>query len=219
MLSIIARRCTSEVKSTLVFVQKRTFLLAKKVSERKYKIKDKIQPEYTLIYKAPIDYYLAACNHITTLSAVLFVGFSIHQYIHRSEKTSELKTYEPFGGRFLITDTDYIYFAVAFIVINVILRISAYRFPLRIYKNGKNYTAVFEGQIPFRKDQYHFIQGAVKEEAIRGILPWRDSRFKINDERKVVMLYEKFKTPSELFIMMNKPLKPKIYEEDKIVRE
>jgi hypothetical protein len=80
------------------------------------------------------------------------------------------------------------------------------------------YTAVFEGQVPFQKDQYHFMQGAVKEQPIKGLLPWRDARFMINDKRKVVLLYEKFKTPSELFIMMNKPLKPKRYAEDEIYR-
>lgn len=90
---------------------------------------------------------------------------------------------------------------------------------LNFHSPISRYIAVFEGQIPFQKDQYHFVQGAVKEMPIKGILPWRDSRFKINDERKVVMLYEKFKTPSELFVMMNKPLKLKSYEEDFIERE
>jgi hypothetical protein len=136
MLSVLARRCTSEIKRTLVFVQKRTFLLARKVSERKYKIKDKIEPEYTLIYKAPLEYYLAACNHITTVSAFLLIGFSIYQYTHHGEFTRDIKPYEPFGGRVLVSDNDYYYFAVGFVVVNIILRISAYRFPLRVYKNG-----------------------------------------------------------------------------------
>jgi hypothetical protein len=77
-----------------------------------------------------------------------------------------------------------------------------------------SYTAIFEGQVPFRKDKLEFLQGAVKEVPPRGVLPWRESRFKINENRQVIMLYESFRTPSELFIMMKKPFKKRTYVED-----
>lgn len=136
MLSVLARQCAREIKGTLIFVQKRTFLLARKVSERKFKLKDKIPQEYTMIYKAPLEYYLSACNHITTASAFLLVGFSVFSYFNHDKMTSILKPYEPMGGRVLVKDTDFYYFAIASVAINVVLRISAYRFPLRIYKNA-----------------------------------------------------------------------------------
>lgn len=72
---------------------------------------------------------------------------------------------------------------------------------------------MFEGNLPFQKEKYEFLKGAVKEVPPTGILPWKDCRFKINNQRKVIMLYENFKTPSELFDMMKKPVKPKKYLE------
>lgn len=81
------------------------------------------------------------------------------------------------------------------------------------------YTAIFEGQVPFQKDKYTFLKGAIKEQPVKGILPWRDCRFKINGERNVVLLYESFRTPSEMFDMIKKPVKLKRYEEDDIKRD
>lgn len=81
-----------------------------------------------------------------------------------------------------------------------------------------SYTAIFESQIPFQKEKVEFIKGAVKELPQTGILPWRDCKFQINDKRKVIMLYESFRTPSFLFDMMKKPVKPKRYLEDEFHR-
>lgn len=88
MLSILARRCTTNIKTTLITMQKRNFLLGKRVSEKKFKLRDKIDPEWSLIYKAPMEYYLAACNHITTLSAILFTGYIIVKFKNRNEPVS-----------------------------------------------------------------------------------------------------------------------------------
>lgn len=95
MLSIFARRCTSSIKTTLITVQKRNFLLGKRVSEKKYKLRDKIDPEWSLVYKAPMEYYLAACNHITTLSAILFTGYVLVKYKNRHEEVSTGKILRP----------------------------------------------------------------------------------------------------------------------------
>ncbi|XP_070498179.1 uncharacterized protein [Chironomus tepperi] len=219
MLSILARRCATNVKTTLITVQKRNFLLGKRVSEKKFKLRDKIDPEWSLIYKAPMEYYLAACNHITTLSAILFTGYIIVKFKNRHEKVStEMKPFEMLSGKILMADSDYVYFAIGFVVINIVLRITAYRFPLRIYKKGTEFTAVFEGQVPFSKDKYVFAKGAIKEEPIRGVLPWRDCRYKIDDKRKVILLYESFKTPSELFEMLKKKSTPRVYQEKEMFR-
>lgn len=66
------------------------------------------------------------------------------------------------------------------------------------------YIALFEGQFPFTKSKVKFTKGDVTEVADSGVLPWRDSRYKISN-RNVLLLSEFFKTPSELFEMMKKP--------------
>lgn len=90
-----------------------------------------------MIYKAPMEYYLAACNHVTTLSAIVFVGFSIQQFINRDKvKSSEKKPYELLKGKAQMAETDILYFAIAFVGFNLVLRVMMYRYPLRIYKNA-----------------------------------------------------------------------------------
>lgn len=85
-----------------------------------------------------MEYYLIACNHISSLSAVLMCGYAISRYINRNEViTSEKKSSELVGGRLIMADTDYFYFAIGFVVVNIVLRISAYRFPLRLYRKGE----------------------------------------------------------------------------------
>lgn len=76
--------------------------------------------------------------------------------------------------------------------------------------------AILEGQVPLTKEKYEFIRGAVKEIPPTGILPWKDSRFIVNNQRKMIMLYESFRTPSELFEMLKKPIKPRKYLENPI---
>lgn len=159
--------------------------------------------------------YLVACTHVTAISGVLMVGFLVVQYLTRHDEVdTEKKPYELIGGKVLMAESEVKYFAIAFVICNVILRVFSYRFPLRIYKDGQKYLAVLEGQLPMTKAKYEFVRGAVKEIPPRGILPWKDSRFLVNNERRFIMIYESFRTPSELFEMLKKPIKPRKYLEE-----
>lgn len=92
---------------------------------------------WTLIYRAPMEYYLATCNYVTTLSAVLLTGFAIVQFNDRGKiPDKELKPFELIKGRVLMAESDYKYFASAFVAFNLMLRIFVHRYPLRIYRNG-----------------------------------------------------------------------------------
>uniref|UniRef100_A0A182N1W8 Uncharacterized protein n=1 Tax=Anopheles dirus TaxID=7168 RepID=A0A182N1W8_9DIPT len=98
-------------------------------------------------------------------------------------------------------ETDLLYFLGFFFLTNVVIRIMVNQYPLRIYKNEKKYVAVFEGQIPLLSKQLPFQQGDVVPVPPGGVLPWQDSRYKIND-KKVLLLEDYFRTPSELNAMM-----------------
>lgn len=54
----------------------------------------------------------------------------------------------------------------------------------------------------------NFEKGSVKELPPAGILPWREHRYMIND-RSVILYFEYFKTPAELYNMMKVPKKAK----------
>lgn len=52
----------------------------------------------------------------------------------------------------------------------------------------------------------HFKKGEVKELPPKGILPWNDIKYKMKD-RTAILLYESFRTPSDLYNMIE-PIKP-----------
>lgn len=55
--------------------------------------------------------------------------------------------------------------------------------------------------MPFSKKYTNFSSGEVAELPPKGILPWRDSRYRIK-KTNVIMLSAYFKTPAELNSMM-----------------
>jgi hypothetical protein len=58
--------------------------------------------------------------------------------------------------------------------------------------------------------KFNFIKGEVKELPPRGLLPWRDIKYKIKN-RTAIMMNENFRSPSDLVAMMEpiKTVKPK----------
>lgn len=107
------------------------------MSEKKFKIRDKVDEAFTLIYKAPMEYYLRACNYATSMSTLLFGGFLIKMWIERNDPVdTEDKPFDLLNGKVLIAESDYKYFAIGLVGFNLVLRIFLYRYPLRIYKRG-----------------------------------------------------------------------------------
>jgi hypothetical protein len=96
-----------------------------------------MEEHWMMVYKAPMEYYLAACNHVTTLSAFVLTGYAIQEWIYRDRvKSSERKGFEMLNDRVQMAETDIKYFAIAFVAFNLSLRVMMRRYPLRIYKNA-----------------------------------------------------------------------------------
>ena len=55
---------------------------------------------------------------------------------------------------------------------------------------------------PLKNVKLNFLKGDVNQVAVSGILPWRECRYTIN-KKKIILLPDYFKTPSELHKMMN----------------
>jgi len=208
MLSLILRNGAKELKSSVSLMQRRNFIFRVKTSEKKYRRKDKIDDSFSIIYKAPMEYYLATCNHVTTASALAIGAFIAYKYVNRFEEVStELKELEFTGGIIGVSDDELIYFAAGLVVICLSVRMILYKYPLRIYRNQANkYIAIFEGYFPMTKTRMNFEKGSVKEMPPAGIMPWRDHRYMIKD-RSTILYFEYFKTPSELINMMKAPTK------------
>jgi hypothetical protein len=136
MLSLLVRQSLKELKP-FAFMQRRTFLLRKKPSEKKYRLKDKIDESFSIIYKAPMEYYLLSCNYMTSISAVTFGSFVIYRYWTNFEPVKGGLEYEfdLANGMAKISDSDFTIFAAGLLVFALSIRMILYKYPLRIYRN------------------------------------------------------------------------------------
>uniref|UniRef100_A0A182FMQ5 Uncharacterized protein n=2 Tax=Anopheles albimanus TaxID=7167 RepID=A0A182FMQ5_ANOAL len=98
-------------------------------------------------------------------------------------------------------ENDLLFFMGFFFLGNFIIRIVINRYPLRIYRQEKQYIAVFEGHIPLWKRMLKFRRGDVVVMPPSSIVPWQDARYKINGN-KVLLFNEYFRSPSELNNML-----------------
>lgn len=137
MLSLLIRQCSKELKTSISLMQRRNFIFRKK-GEIHYRKQDKIDASYSLIYKAPMEYYLLACNHVTTISALVFGIYCVDRYNRRFEDIStEQVALDYTRGVAAMSDADTVYFAIALVVMCAAIRLILYKYPLRIYKKDK----------------------------------------------------------------------------------
>jgi hypothetical protein len=136
MLSLLLRQCSKELKP-FAFMQRRTFLFRKKPSEKKYRLKDKIDESFSIIYKAPMEYYLLSCNYMTTISAITFGSFALYRYWtdFTPVKGGREYEFELSNGMAKISDRDFNIFAVSIVLLAASVRLILHKYPLRIYRN------------------------------------------------------------------------------------
>ncbi|XP_055629796.1 uncharacterized protein LOC129770768 [Toxorhynchites rutilus septentrionalis] len=173
----------------------------KSMKEERYRKKDKVPLDYRIIYKAPMDYYMTACNYTSTFSFVAFGAIAAFAYLQPLNLIAF--PYEIEFGTLAARESDLPIFLGFFLLFNIGIRIMVNRYPLRIYRNDEKYLAVFEGSLPLTKRILKFRKGDVMPVPLGGILPWQDARYKINGKR-VFLLDDYFRTPSELNAMIEK---------------
>ncbi|XP_052893892.1 uncharacterized protein LOC128301445 isoform X2 [Anopheles moucheti] len=161
--------------------------------------KDNIPAGFYIIYRAPMQHYLSACNFVTSFSFLAISGISAFTFL--KDFHNIVVPFEIEFATLTANETDLLFFLGFFLLVNVVIRIMVNRYPLRIYRNGKHYLAIFEGQLPMVTKQLKFQQGDVVPVPPGGVLPWQESRYKINDKH-VLLLEDYFRTPSEITAMM-----------------
>lgn len=101
-------------------------------NEQYYKKLDKIDPTYTLIYRAPFEYLTALCKHVTSFNLVTVSSLLAYQFV---SGVTIVDTSVPFTLGPSTADTEQLIgFVVAFYVFNLTLAYAVTRYPLRIYK-------------------------------------------------------------------------------------
>lgn len=146
-----------------------------------------------------MEYYLSFAKNFTTISlAFVFAGIGFRKYQNLS--IIDASNFSKFGG-LSANETDIMIMGAGFFLMAAVIRIFINRYPLRIYKRETDYVAIFEGQLPRMTKKLYYRKGDVIEQPPSGIMPWQDSRYKINGS-KVIMLINYFKSPSELHQML-----------------
>lgn len=136
MLSVMLRRSLNELKSTSLMQRRNIFRYLRRTTESEYRIKDKVDTNYSIIYKAPMERYLALCNHVTTVSMFLVGGFAIYTYIYRFQPLStEMVFLENTDNFAAISEADTVYFVIGLVVLCAMFRSVLYKYPLRIYRD------------------------------------------------------------------------------------
>ncbi|XP_065074173.1 uncharacterized protein LOC135698200 [Ochlerotatus camptorhynchus] len=171
------------------------------MKEERYRKKDKVPEEYRIIYRAPMEYYLSACNFVTSFSFAAISGITAYGYLHNYHTMSV--PFELDYGSLTANENDLLIFLGFFFIANIAIRIMVNRYVLRVYRSDEDYIAIFEGHLPFTRKQFSFKKGSVESVPEGGIVPWQDARYMIN-EKPVLLLDSYFRTPSELFNMLKK---------------
>lgn len=80
-----------------------------------------------------MEYYVACCKHFTSFSATTIALFTVYNYVNNNNLIIAPDTIATLAAY----DSDFIYFAVGFVIINTLISVMISRYPLRIYKNDK----------------------------------------------------------------------------------
>lgn len=137
MLSLLLRRVSRDIKPAIYEVQRRTFINFRiKASEKTYRRRDKVDENFSIIYKAPMEYYLSTCNYLTTASAVVFCACAAYRLAHWDEELSTEQVEVDFlQGMGTMSEEENVYFAIALVGLCIAIRMIVYKYPLRIYRN------------------------------------------------------------------------------------
>ncbi|XP_075165629.1 uncharacterized protein LOC142238024 [Haematobia irritans] len=169
--------------------------------EQQYQEKDKVPSNHQLIYRAPMESYVAWSMNVSSLTATIIGAAAIYQFSSNQPLLDASVT----QTTLVMHTEDIYYFALGFLAINAVLRLVVSKFPLRIYKNDGKYLAVYHSQLPGAVSHHHFNQGDVKE-VTYFFSPWNGATYKLG-RKTSLLLEEYFKTPVEFQQLLTKPKK------------
>ncbi|XP_018565100.1 uncharacterized protein LOC108906350 [Anoplophora glabripennis] len=200
-------------KSKSFYVPKRNFYrLFRRETKEQLKIKDEVPDQYTLIYRSTMDRYILYAQIITTFTALIAIVTTIvkHDFSNPQLDFSEFRTHPR------EVDNEIYVYMTAFITIVVILQVMISRLPIRIYNlpQQKKYIFVFHGNYPFSKRKLVCKIGDVVPLPETGVLPWKDGRYLIKNEQKLILVDRYFRRPADLYIMLGVQRDPDVDENE-----
>lgn len=170
--------------------------------EDSLKLKDSIPSRYELVYKAPMDTYMAVSQGISSVSLVAFLAFGISNVLSGNSFlfSSSMELGEDI---FIQSSEQMVILTVAFMLANVGVQYVASSYPLRIYHYDHTYISVFTGLLPLQIRTREFKSGDIKQATSTGIaMPWRDAKY-VMGGKSVFLLEDYFRRPADFTAMLN----------------
>lgn len=164
---------------------------------------DKIPEEYKLIYRTTFDKYLVIGQWLTT-SMVAILGYCVVV----DEDVIDIKSYDQFENKPRTTKNEAYIYLTTFIAFIIALHLMITRIPVRIYNHADSrcYIFVFHGHLPLSKKHVTCTVNELTKVEEKGILPWRDCRYKIiregRTENDVLLFDYYFRKPSDLNVLL-----------------
>ncbi|EDW01667.1 uncharacterized protein LOC6561142 [Drosophila grimshawi] len=154
---------------------------------------DNLPDNYQLIYRAPMEEYVAWTKNVSTATVTLISLVAAYQL---ATTMSFMNIAKKIDIAVLVSnESDIYFFAAGFVLINLAIRAFVAKYPLRIYKSADKYVAVYGSQLPLGTTKHYFERGQISE--YKNVLnPWRHIMFKL-DNRSSMLMIDYFKTPAE----------------------
>ncbi|XP_062133001.1 uncharacterized protein LOC133843449 isoform X2 [Drosophila sulfurigaster albostrigata] len=161
--------------------------------ERKLLNDDNLPNHYQLIYRAPMENYVAWSKNVSTATVSIIGLLAGYQFATTSNMLDMTRQIDI--SILMSNESDLYYFTVGFVLINLAIRAFVAMYPLRIYKSSDKYVAVYGSQLPFGTIKNYFSRGEIAE--YKNVLnPWSHVMFKLG-QRSSLLLVDYFKTPVE----------------------
>lgn len=200
------------LKNKFSCASKRNFYtFFRRETKEQLKVKDDVPDQYNLIYRSTMDRYILFAQIITTVTAFIATVTTIITYDFSNSQLD----FSNFKSHPREVEGEIYVYMTAFIAIVVILQVMISRLPIRIYNlpQQKKYIFIFYGNYPFTKRKVVCKIGDVFPLSTTGILPWKEGRYLINNEQKVILVDKYFRRPADLYIMLGVQRDPDVDEE------
>lgn len=162
--------------------------------EEKYRKKDNVSSDYSLIYRAPMINYIKVAQAACTSSPLVLCGLFTANYYFSENLFAEVDSYHGM----LLDQTDTMFFLPGYVIFNLVIYLFISKCALRVYSSKNHgYKTIFQGLLPWSTKELNFKKGDIVRKPSFNFLPWKDCQYRIG-RKKVILLEQYFRRPVDL---------------------
>lgn len=167
--------------------------------EEHFKRIDKMKSDTELIYKQQLNYFMNLCKLMSSVSLCGMTSLCVYKSLLAKNIIDE--HFDAFGE--LVAETADVYpFMIGFYVFNIAILGCINLLPLRIYRHGSQYVAIFPGHLPIYNTKLCFKPGELVEN-FHSKISLNGVSYKLKN-RNVILFEHRFRRPSDLYSILPK---------------